>query len=623
MDTGNLLDRIHSPDDVRKLTPVQLDILCAEIRKELVDTISTNGGHLASNLGVVELTIAIHKVFHSPEDQIIWDVGHQCYTHKLLTGRREKFRTIRKYKGISGFTKPSESCHDPYGAGHSSTSISAAFGMAKAKSIRKDAGHVVAVIGDGALTGGLSYEGMNNAGRSRDNLTVILNDNKMSISKNVGAIARHLTHIRTRPGYFRAKDLLERILTHTGIVGRGIRRILASTKSAVKNLLYHSTIFEELGFYYLGPVDGHNIEETVRLLERAKSIKKPCLVHVMTVKGKGYTFAENDPRTFHGVTKFDVETGDLLSQDNRQTFSDIFGSLICRLAENDPSVCAITAAMAAGTGLTEFASRFRQRFFDVGIAEEHAAVFAAGLARNGMLPVFAVYSTFLQRCYDQLIHDVALQKLKVVFAIDRAGVVSGDGETHQGIFDTAFLNSIPGMTVYAPVSGEELKSCLYSCCYECEGPAALRYPKGAAPALPDDFRPTYGNYDLYPKQSAKVLLVTYGRLFAQAAAAARALLEMDIAVTVLKINRIKPVDTACFDIASYFEQIFFYEEGIRTGGIAEHFCMQLVEKGYAGKIHIHAIEDRFVCQGGEKELLEMLGLDGKSMTETIVRECRQ
>ena len=620
MDGGKLLDKIKGPQDLKTLSKNEISNLCCEIREKLVDTISLNGGHLASNLGVVELTMALHLVFNSPEDQFVWDVGHQSYVHKLLTGRYDLFDTIRKFDGISGFTKPCESVHDPFGAGHSSTSISAACGLAMAKTIKNEDGYVIAIIGDGALTGGLAYEGMNNAGRTKEKLIVVLNDNKMSISKNVGAIARHLAKIRARPFYFKFKDAVEFLLVHTPIIGKKIRNAIYASKSAIKNSLYHSTIFEEMGFIYLGPADGHNIEEVSSLLERAKNLKKPTFVHVMTVKGKGYTYAEQNPKAFHGVSSFDVETGGLISATGNKTFSDIFGETLCIMAHADETICAITAAMASGTGLSEFASIFPNRFFDVGIAEEHAVVFAAGLAKNGMKPVFAVYSTFLQRAYDQIIHDAAIQGLKIVLAIDRAGIVGEDGETHQGIFDASFLNTIPGMTIYSPTTGDELRNFLMAAVYECDGPAAVRYPRGCEPWMPENFCPTFGAFDLYGEGSMNILIVTYGKLFSHAAKAQNMLSAQGYNVSVLKLNRIKPIDKACFDIASFYKQIFFFEEGIMTGGIGEHFCEKLFEYGFKGKIKNFGINNRFIPQGEVERLYIMLGLDAKGIVDTVLKE---
>lgn len=622
MESGRLLDNINSPKDIKSLTIEQLQVLCSEIRTELIKTISRNGGHLASNLGVVELTVALHKVFDSPKDQIVWDVSHQCYTHKLLTGRRKDFNSIRKYGGISGFTKPYESEHDPFGAGHSSTAISAATGLASAKALNGDDGYVIAVVGDGALSGGLAYEGLNNAGRSHNKLIIILNDNKMSISKNVGAMARHLALIRMKPWYFKVKDTVENILEHIPVIGVKIRDALIKSKSIIKNALYHSTIFEEMGFIYLGPVDGHNIEQMIRLLERAKTVKRPALIHVMTVKGKGYTFAENNPGQYHGVSKFDVDTGDPISPLTEDTYSEIFGKALCHFADDDSRICAITAAMADGTGLSTFAKKYKNRFFDVGIAEEHAVVFAAGLARNGMIPVFAVYSTFLQRAYDQIIHDAALQDLKVVLAIDRAGIVGEDGETHQGIFDVSFLNSIPGMTVYSPALKDELPKFLYAAMYDTDGPSAVRYPRGAPEEAPAGFKPSFDSFDVFgDEKGADVLIVTYGRLFFEAARAMSTIENHHIKPAILKLNRIVPIDGKCFDICQRHKTVLFFEEGIKSGGIGEHLGAKLLEKGYAGKYKVFAIDNRFVEQGSVDKLLSILGLDADGIAKAVIQEC--
>lgn len=622
MNKGRLLDQIDSPKDLNCLSLKELTLLCNEIREELIITVSKNGGHLASNLGAVELTVALHRIFDSPKDQIVWDVGHQSYTHKLLTGRRKHFDTIRKYGGISGFTKFYESAHDPFGAGHSSTSISAAAGLARAKTLSGDDGYVIAVIGDGALSGGLAYEGLNNAGRSRDRLIIILNDNKMSISQNVGAMARHLALLRMKPWYFKVKDFIEHLLERIPGIGPAIRRALVRSKSAIKNILYHSTIFEDMGFIYLGPVDGHNLEQTMRLLERAKTLKKPALIHVMTVKGKGYTFAENDPGHFHGVSKFDVDTGDPICPASKDTYSEIFGRQLCLFAESDKRICAITAAMKDGTGLCEFSRLYKNRFFDVGIAEEHAVVFAAGLARNGMIPVFAVYSTFLQRSYDQIIHDVALQNLKVIFAIDRAGIVGEDGETHQGIFDAAFLNSVPGMTVYSPATKSELQNFLHTALYECDGPCALRYPRGTPCKNHKAFKPSFGNYDLIDiKNGANVLIITYGRMFFSALDANELLAQKNAGTAILKLNRITPVDEQCYEAAKRYKTVLFFEEGIKSGGIGEHFGTRLFEHGFLGKYKVYAIDNEFVKQGSPEKLLSLLGLDDKGMAKAVLQEC--
>lgn len=611
-----LLNSIHSPDDLKKLTDFQLERLCGEIREELISTLSKNGGHLASNLGVVELTVALHKVFHSPTDKIVWDVGHQCYTHKLLTGRRERFCSIRKENGLSGFPRPDESVHDPVICGHSSTSISSALGLARAKTLRGESGNVIAVIGDGALTGGLAYEALNNAGRIQDNLIVILNDNKMSISKNVGAVPRSLTKMRTRPQYFRFKSRFDRFLKRIPGIGVYLSRFFFSLKNRIKWIIFPNNLFENMGFRYFGPIDGHNIKQMTDLLQMAKVIRHPVLIHVNTVKGKGYSFAELDPKIFHGISPFDVNTGEPTGKTSH--FSDCFGEELCALAEHDSSVCAITAAMALGTGLVDFMNRFRDRFYDVGIAEEHAVTFAAGLAAGGMRPVFAVYSTFLQRGYDQLIHDIAIQNLHVVFAIDRAGIVGEDGETHQGVFDAAFLNAIPNITVFAPACFTELRRSLHNALYECTGAVALRYPRGGEPELPADFHFSGRGYDWYGGTKAEIVLVTYGRLFANACEAQKRLMNQGVRIRVLKLNVIKPIEESAYKEVLHARYIFFFEEGIRSGGIGEHFGSHLLELGYGGEFHIIAVEDEFIPQASVNRCLERYRLDADGMEQTVL-----
>ena len=435
-----ILSRINDPADIRPMSYDELIALSAELRDFLITHVAQTGGHLASNLGVVELTLALHRVFDTPEDSLIWDVGHQCYTHKILTGRRDRFDTLRQPGGLAGFPKPAESPYDVFIAGHSSTSISAAYAVACANKMKGNGHYAVAVIGDGAFTGGMAYEALNNAGRSKTNLVIVLNHNSMSINKNVGAFARYLAVIRSKPSYLRLKERTEFVLDHIPLVGERMKEALRSSKSLLKFILYHSTFFEELGFAYFGPVDGHDLPALEQTLRRAKSLKQPAFVYVETVKGRGYEYAEKNPAVFHGVGSFDVETGnpDVSSEDS---FSAVFGRELAALADKDDTICAITAAMKAGTGLTEFAARHRNRFFDVGIAEQHAVTFAAGLASQGFRPVAAVYSTFLQRAYDQILHDAAIGGLHVVLAVDRAGLVGDDGETHQGIYDVAFLGA--------------------------------------------------------------------------------------------------------------------------------------------------------------------------------------
>ena len=615
---GSLLKSISSPEDLQRLAPDRLEPLCAEIREQIIRTVSTNGGHLASNLGVVELTIALHRIFHSPEDQIVWDVGHQSYTHKMLTGRLDRIGTIRTQGGLSGFPNRGESPHDPFTSGHSSTSISAALGILKAKTLKREPGYVVAVIGDGALTGGLAYEGMNNAGRLHQNFIVVLNDNKMSISRNVGSMARYLARIRTKPSYFRIKGNIENVLDHIPGVGRPFRHALTKSKSILKQLLYNSTIFEDMGFYYYGPFDGHNTNKLMEVFRNVKSIQHPVLIHVLTRKGKGYPFAEENPKAFHGIPSFNVETGKPVKSGG--SFSSAFGNKLCALASEDERICAITAAMQEGTGLTAFSEKFPDRFFDTGIAEEHAITFAGGLACGGMLPVFAVYSSFLQRGYDQLIHDVALQKTKVVLAVDRAGIVGEDGETHQGIFDAAFLKTIPGVTIYSPSYYDELQSCLRQAFYDCEGLAAVRYPRGEQFFRPFDFHGSRETFDTYGHESADIVLVTYGRLFSNACQAMALVWEKGIAVRIVKLNRIFPIDPEAVRSVLNARTVFFFEEGIARGGIGESFSCLLSQASYTGKFCFRAI-DGFVMHETMLQALEQLGLSARGMAELIISEC--
>ncbi len=614
----NLLNKIESPKDLQALTPAQLEALCGEIRNLIIETVSNNGGHLASNLGVVELTVALHKVFSSADDKIVWDVGHQSYTHKILTGRRDQISTIRTKDGLSGYPNPRESSYDPFITGHSSTSISAALGLANAKLIQHEPGRVVAVIGDGALTGGLAYEGLNNAGRFPKNFVVILNDNKMSISRNVGSMARYLAHIRTKPGYFRVKGNLENFVDHIPLVGTPIHHFISKSKAALKQAMYDNTIFEDMGFYYYGPFDGHNLEQLVDVLENTKNIDHPILLHVLTQKGKGYSFAEQNPGVFHGVSCFDIKTGK--SEASGENFSSVFGSCICSLASGDDKICAITAAMQLGTCLTGFAKQYPERFFDTGIAEEHAVTFAGGLAAGGMLPVFAVYSSFLQRGFDQIIHDVALQRVKVVFAIDRAGIVGEDGETHQGIFDTAFLNAIPNISVYAPSYYEELYTAFDQALYHCKGAAAVRYPRGKQLFRPYDFQSSCNAYGLYGAENADLVLVTYGRLFSFACKALSLLKEKGIQARIVKLNRIKPIDKVAVSNVLGAKSVFFFEEAIEQGGVGEHYHHLLCEAGFIGKYFLRGIQN-FVPHATMLQSLEALGLDEQGMADFIISEC--
>lgn len=614
------LDALDLPGDLKRLDNEQCRQLCAEIRKILVETVSRNGGHLASNLGVVELTLAIHKNFDSPNDKIVWDVGHQSYTHKLLTGRLDSFSTLRKENGISGFTKPSESVHDTFISGHSSTSVSVAYGIAKAMKLDgNNVNYAVAVTGDGAMTGGMVYEGLNNAGKSDTNLIVIVNHNDMSISKNVGALAKYLLSIRTKQRYVRTKKAVEKALSNTPVVGKPIAKILKSSKDTVKNTVYrnaaaNTTIFEDLGFIYLGPVDGHDLDALDEVIQTAKTYHKPVVIHVNTVKGKGYEPAEKNPGEYHGISKFDIITGNPeVSSDD--CYSTVFGRELLRLAENDEKICAVTAAMKYGTGLQYFSSALKERFFDVGIAEQHAVTFCAGLASAGKLPVFAVYSSFLQRAADQMIHDAAIGRYHVVIGIDRAGIVGEDGETHQGIFDVPIVTAVPGVVVYSPACYEELKMCLSSALYQDDGLVCIRYPKGNDCTSFDKSQLNI-SYTLTSKAESSVLLVTYGRIYDELYKAFILLCGNGISCDILKLTRIFPIAPEAVDIALGYEKVIFFEESSLTGGIAEHFCAKLSEKGYSGRFYAKGITG-FVKQASVKSILERLGFDCDSMMEYV------
>lgn len=613
---ASLLETIHSPKDIKELESQELNALCEEMRRVIIDTVSANGGHLASNLGVVELTVALGLAFSPPRDTIVWDVGHQSYPYKLLTGRYPQFSTIRTEGGLAGFPCREESEYDMFTCGHSSTSISSALGVSEANYLQRKEGYVVAVIGDGALTGGLAYEGLNNAGRLHRNLIVILNDNTMSISKNVGSMARYLSHIRTKPGYIKTKNRLERSLQKLPVVGAVIAGALRRVKRAVKRLFYNSTIFEDFGFAYYGPFDGHNVKELAETLETAKLLHKPVLLHVRTYKGKGYQYAEQDPTIYHGLSGFDVTTGD--TGEKSQSFSDEFGKTLCALARENPKICAITAAMQSGTGLSDFREEFRNRFFDVGISEEHAVTFAGGLAAGGMLPVFAVYSTFLQRAYDELIHDISMQNTKAILAIDRAGVVGEDGKTHQGVFDTAYLQTIPNITVYSPSYFRELRLQLTYLVEKGQGLCAIRYPRGKELYKPAYFQSTTDPTSVYGNQDAAVCLVTFGRVFSFAAECKERLEKEGIETKLIKLNRIIPIDPAAVKEACPCRHVFFFEEGIQRGGIGEHFSYLLEEQGFEGDFHLRAIEDPYIKHAPMFRSLETLGLNTEGIRQMVL-----
>ena len=618
MSDYKLLKNIKGPDDLKKIPAYHLNELCKEIRLFLLETVSKVGGHLSSNLGVVELTVAIHKVFNSPVDKIVWDVGHQAYVHKLLTGRFDRFATIRTENGLSGFPKHEESEHDAFIAGHSSTSISVAFGLAKSLKLQKKPGHVIAVIGDGAMTSGIAYEALNNAGRGKEKLIIILNDNNMSISKNVGAIAKYLSKIRNDPMYFKMKDTLENFLEGVPVVGRPVLKSLISAKNTMKNLIYKSTFFEEFGFNYMGPVDGHDIQSLCEVLERAKNVDGPVIINVNTVKGKGYSFAEENPGAYHGISRFDTKTGnpDLLSG---SSFSKAFGKELTKLAQKDDKIVAVTAAMTYGTELQHFAKAYKERFFDVGIAEGHAVTFCAGLACGGMTPVFAVYSTFLQRSYDQLIHDASIEKQHIILAIDRAGLVGEDGETHQGIFDVSFLSSIPGAVIYSPSNYRDLSVCLTKAIYEEDGVVGVRYPRGSEDTLIADLDFGTDDYYLHSKSiDADTAFVTYGRIVAEAYKAILSLENKNYKVDLVKLTKIFPIQEGCIDLLLKYNKILFFEEGVSVGGIGEHLQRLLYERGYKGSFQITGV-DQFVRHSSVKSALKKLELDSEGIENNFLQ----
>lgn len=613
------LENITSPADVKKLDKGDLPKLAEECREVLVDTVSENGGHLASNLGVVELTIALHRVFNSPKDKIIWDVGHQCYTHKLLTGRYSEFSTLRTQDGLSGFSNPNESEHDIFFSGHSSVSISQALGVATANSINNDKHSTIAVIGDGALTGGLAYEALNNAGRTGKNLIVILNDNEMSISKNVGSVARYLAVIRSTPRYYKLKAHTETAINKIPLIGKKLSARIYALKTRIKNYIYKSTFFEDFGFRYMGPIDGHNIDQLCEALETAKMVKDvPVLLHISTTKGKGYDFAEENPSEFHGVSKFNINTGEPIY--SGKNFSSEFGELMCALASKDKRICIVTAAMSLGTGLEPFKKEYPKRFFDVGIAEEHAVTFCAGLARGGMVPVFAVYSSFLQRCFDQLVHDGTMQNLHMIIAVDRAGFVGEDGISHQGILDASLLNSVPNITVFSPSNYDELKNSFINAIYHTEGVVVIRYPRGQEKVINEEnYTLIDKNYSIYSSKKAENCIVTYGKISSHACLACDRLNSEGKSFFVIKLNRIKPIDEEAVKLALNCKNVYFFEEGTKSGGIAETFGCMLEERGFSGAYRATAVTDSFVEHAPVSELYKKYSLD----TDGIYNICTE
>lgn len=616
-----LLDNIKAPNDIKQYDVEDWQPLACEIREFLIEHVSKTGGHLASNLGCVELTMALHLVLDLPQDKIIWDVGHQSYTHKILTGRQEGFEHLRQYGGMSGFPKRAESETDVFDTGHSSTSISAAIGMAKAKELKGEQGAVVAVIGDGSFTGGLTYEALNNLGRLKSSCMIVLNDNEMSIDENVGGMSSYLNKIRVGQTYNEVKSGVEKGLLGIPGIGEPIAKFVKRGKDSIKGLLVPGMFFEDLDITYIGPIDGHDIGQLVDTFTAAIKLKKPVVVHVKTVKGKGYRYAEKYPKYFHGVKPFDVKTGKVLEKQTKMTNTGVFGRKMLALAEEYPNLIGITAAMASGTGLDKFANVYPKRFFDVGIAEQHAVTFAAGLAEEGMIPVVAVYSSFLQRAYDQILHDVCLQKLHVVFAIDRSGLVGEDGSTHQGIFDTAYLSNIPNMTVIAPKNRYELtKSLEFAMKYD--GPIAVKYSKGNAYyGLKELLSPfEYGKSEMLFK-GKHIALIAVGNLVEEAYEVYETLKEERTEITLVNARFVKPLDEEMLmELAMEHEVVITLEEHVFQGGYGQAVSAFYVNKGISHlKVKNIAINDTFVEHGSVTELRRMLGIDKDGVLETIRR----
>ena len=613
-----ILEKINKPNDIKKLSPIEYNQLADEIRQFLIDKISVTGGHLASNLGVVELTMALHIVFNLPKDKLIWDVGHQSYTHKILTGRKNQFDELRKFGGMSGFPKRNESDYDAFDTGHSSTSISAGLGIAMARDVQHEDYSVVSVIGDGALTGGMAYEALNNASGIKGNFVIILNDNTMSISKNVGGVSNMLSEIRSSDSYYDLKENIGNVLYKLP-KGDKVVKLIQKTKSNLKQVILHDSMFESMGIYYLGPVDGHDMDKLIKILTVAKRINGPVLVHVVTQKGRGYKPAERNPSKFHGIGPFDVATGMEINKSDRPTYSQVFSNSICEIAKKDRSVCAITAAMPDGVGLAKFSKWFPDRFFDVGIAEAHAVTFAAGLSAGGLKPVFAVYSSFLQRAYDQILHDVCIQNLPVVFAIDRAGLVGSDGETHQGIFDYTYLSGIPNMHICAPKNKWELSD-MMKFAVALDAPIAVRYPRGTAYAgLAEHRAPIELGKAEWIAREGGIALFAVGSMVKTAEEVQKLLHEKGYKASIINARFIKPIDeeavlSACED----HEMIVTMEENVQSGGFGEKVLDCLNDHEKRIKCVMAAIPDAYVEHGNVELLKKEIGLDAESITEKIL-----
>lgn len=616
-----LLDQIKQSSDIKKLTEEDYPVLAQEIRQFLIEKISHTGGHLASNLGVVELTMALHLAFDLPKDKIIWDVGHQAYTHKLLSGRKAGFDELRQFGGMSGFPKRAESPYDAFDTGHSSTSISAGLGIAQAREIQGEDYSVISVIGDGALTGGMAYEALNNAAQLKKNFIIVLNDNKMSISENVGGMSRYLSSVRTKESYAELKKGVDRALSAIPVVGKSLSYGLYLAKNGVKQFFVPGMLFEDMGITYLGPVDGHNVPELVRTLKEAKRVRHAVLVHVITKKGKGYAPAEKNPARFHGVDPFDIATGQPLKKKQYPSYTEVFSKKICELAGENRKIVAVTAAMPDGTGLTRFSKKFPDRFFDVGIAEAHAVTSAAGMASAGLKPVVAVYSSFLQRGYDQILHDVCLQKLPVLFAIDRAGLVGSDGETHQGIFDISFLSLVPGMTIMAPKNRWELEAML-EFGVNFEGPLAIRYPRGEAYRGLSEFAAPmeYGKAEMLYEESG-IALFALGSMVSTGEHVREKLKARGYSCTLVNARFAKPMDTDMLDrLCRNHDLIVTMEENVLRGGLGMCATRYIHEHYPQVRVIQVALPDAYVEHGNVSLLREMLGIDSDSVIRRLERE---
>ncbi len=614
-----MLERIQKANDIKKLKWEELDVLAAEIRQFLVEKVSETGGHLASNLGVVELTMAMHLAFSLPKDKMIWDVGHQSYTHKILTGRKEGFQNLRQFGGMSGFPKRNESCCDAFDTGHSSTSLAAGLGYVNARELQGKDYKVVSVIGDGSLTGGMAYEALNNASQLKSNYIIVLNDNNMSISENVGGMSMYLDGLRTADFYNDLKKGITNSLQKIPGAGEHIVKGIRKTKNSIKQLFVPGMLFEDMGITYLGPVDGHDIKKLYRTFKEAQKMDNAVLVHVLTKKGKGYAPAEKDPAKFHGVSPFDVVTGNVLDTQKAHTYTDAFADLMCDLGEEEPKLVAITAAMKHGTGLHSFGEKYPERFFDVGIAEQHAVTFAAGLAAAGMKPVVAVYSAFLQRAYDQIVHDVCMQNLPVIFAIDRAGLVGNDGETHQGVFDIAYLNHIPNMTVLAPKNQWEFAE-MMKFAVKHNGPVAVRYPRGAVYTGLENYQEpiVYGKSEVLEKET-DIAIFGNGHMMETAECVWKTLKEKGYSCSFINGRFAKPIDTEVLEKLSKDHRLFVtIEEATVSGGYGEAVTTYVSKQSLGVKVLNIGVPDAFVEQGSIAQLRKLIGLDADSIVEKII-----